>query len=815
MKVLKFGGSSVGSVERIKVAIDIIIKSKKEFGDVTVVVSAVQGVTNKLIETAKTAYRGESYETLLREQEDRHLTIADELFGSKTESSSHRFMVQAFNELREFIHGIWILGEITDRTLDYVMSYGEQLSSNIVTEMLNRSGLGADYVDSRSLIRTDLSYGAANVNFDLTNWNILNQFKGKSNIQVVTGFIACGPNNETTTLGRGGSDYTASILGAALNASEVEIWTDVDGVLTADPNKVPSAFSLDLLTYEEAMELSHFGARVIHPPTMMPVMEKKIPIRIRNSFNPDFVGTLISDNEEKSSPSLVKGIACIDRVSLLRVKGEGILRTVGIASRIFSTLARKNIEVILVTQSSSEHSICLAIAPENTRIAREELELEFRVELHLGRISAIVIETDASVVAIVGEQVQNIPGVTGKVFEALGRNGITPRAIAYGSSDRILGLVLSQNDLKKAMNALHDQLFLSQQKTLNLFLIGPGLVGGALLDLLQDQTKYVQKALRTKFRVAGIANSRTMHFDENGIDIGQWRLLLGSSKLKSNLDEFTKTVKQFNAANSIVIDCSGSGQVAEQYISLLSGSTSIITSSKIANTLSMDFYEQLRTTASKHGAQFRYSTNVGAALPIIDSIKSIIHSGDSIERIEAVLSGTLSFIFNSVNAGVKFDKAVLETKSKGYSESDPRIDLSGVDVARKLLILIREAGYKIEMKDVVIEPFLPENIFDENDLGKGLADANEIISNRKSEAGERGCSLIYIAKYENGTAHIGLEEIPPSHPFYHLSGNDNIVALTTRSLYRQPLIVRGGGAGAKLTASGIFNDILHISHSMS
>jgi aspartokinase/homoserine dehydrogenase 1 len=815
MKILKFGGSSIGTTERIKAVVDIIKQSKKQNSEIVVVASAMQGVTNKLIEASRQAFRGENYEEILKELEANHISAANEILGNDSNSHLHRSIAQSFNELREFIHGIWILGEITNRTLDYVMSYGEQLSCSIIVEALNSSGIAAEYVDSRTLIRTDLTYGAANVNFDLTNWNILNHFKDKTALQVVTGFIACGPENETTTLGRGGSDYTASILGAALNADEIEIWTNVDGVLTTDPRKVPGAFSLESLTYEEAMELSHFGAKVIHPPTMLPAMQKKIPIRIRNSFNPAFPGTLISEQAESSNPLLVKGIACIDRVSLLKVRGEGILRTVGIASRIFTTLARKEIEVILVTQSSSEHSICLAIAPEHTRTAREELEIEFRVELHLGQISTISIETDASVAAVVGEHVQNIPGVTGKVFEALGRNGINPLAIAYGSSERILGLVLSQNDLKKAMNALHDQLFLSQQKTLNLFLIGPGLVGSALLELLQDQKDYAQKALRTQFKVVGIVNSRKMLFDENGIDLTKWRQRLIASDKKSDLDEFTKTVRQYNAANSIVIDCTGIENTVQQYLPLFDASVSVITSSKVANTLTYDFYKELRTTASQHGAEFRYSTNVGAALPIIDSIKSIVNNGDSIERIEAVLSGTLSFIFNSVNAGKPFSKAVLEAQSNGYTEPDPRIDLGGTDVGRKLLILIREAGFKMEMKDIVIDSFLPKKVFEEPDLDKALRDADLFIDQKKTLSNQHGCSLMYIARYENGKAHIGIEDIPSSHPFYYLSGNDNIVSLTTRSLYRQPLIVRGGGAGAQLTASGIFNDILHVSHSMS
>jgi aspartokinase/homoserine dehydrogenase 1 len=816
MKILKFGGSSIENAERIRSVIGIIRDSKNENGEVAVVVSAMKGVTNQLVEAGRRAFRGEqSYEDVLKELETRHVRIAHELFGNDEESHSHRFIKQTFDALRDFIHGIWILGELTKRTLDYIMSYGEQLSCTIVAEALRGSGIGAEYVDSRTLVRTDLTYGSAQVNFDLTNWNILNHFKDRTDIQVITGFIACGPDNETTTLGRGGSDYTASIMGAALGATEIEIWTDVDGFMTADPRRVSEAFSLESLTFEEAMELSHFGARVIHPPTMLPALRKRIPIRIRNTFNPEFGGTLISEQSAAVNESPVKGIACIDHVGLLKVTGEGILHTGGIASRIFGALARKEIEVTLVTQSSSEHSICLAVASENIRIAREAIELEFRVEIHHGQISAITVENDCSMIAVVGEQVQNVPGVTAKVFQALGRNGITPRAIAHGSSERNLTLALRRSDLQKAMNALHDHLFLSRQKTLSLFLLGPGLVGGALLDLLRDQDDYARSVLRTRFKVVGIANSRRMYFDEHGIDLGNWRSVLLNGAQTTNLDDFTATVRRFNAANSIVIDCTGVECVVQQYLALLGSSVSVITSSKVANTLSYDFYRRLRSVAAQHGAQFRYSTNVGAALPIIDSIQSIIQNGDSVERIEAVLSGSLSFIFSSLNAGMPFSEAVRAAQARGYTEPDPRVDLDGTDVARKLLILIREAGFTTEMDDIVMDPYLPQSVFEASDFQAELRKADLLIEERRMKARLHGCSLMFVARFQDNSGRVGVMEVLPEHPFFHLSGSDNIVSLTTRSLYRQPLVVRGGGAGAKLTASGIFNDIVHVSHSMN
>ena len=589
----------------------------------------------------------------------------------------------------------------------------------------------------------------------------------------------------------------------------------MNGVLTADPRKVSNAFSLESLTFEEAIELSHFGAKVIHPPTMLPAMEKNIPIRIRNTFEKEFPGTVISKQAQESDRFPVKGIACIDHASLLKVSSESSLQISSIASRIFETLARQQIDVLLTTQSSSEPSICIAVAPQDARTARELLQIEFRVELHSRQIHAITSEDNHSVIAIVGNHVQNVPDVIGKVFSALGRNGITPDALSYGSSDRILALVIAQRDLKKAMSALHDQLFLSNYKTLNLFLLGPGLVGTALLNLLREQSDYTRMALRTHINVIGIANSKKMVFDEQGIDLTDWHSLLTKSSEQSDLVVFTQRVKQMNAANSVVVDCTGIEPAVQHYLPFLEASVSLVTPSKIANTKLYKFYQQLRESAQRHGVQFRYSTNVCAALPVIESIQNIIHNGDTIEKIEAVLSGTLSFIFNQFKAGTLFSTAVIEAQKRGYSEPDPRIDLSGTDVARKLLILIREAGFPMEYEDIHIEPYLPEAVFTNNDFSAAVQGADEALQQRKVHAEQSGNVLVYLARFQNGKATIGLEEIPNDHPFAHLTGNDNIVALTTRTLYRMPLVVRGGGAGAPLTAAGIFNDLLFLSHSIN
>lgn len=817
MLVQKFGGTSVGTPQRILDVIHLVQESQLKDQDIWVVASAFTGVTNKLITVAKKGLaRDPSAEEELAAIESRHLEAVRTLLPGSEQDVVAQWVQAQLQELRDLAHGIAHLRELTPRTLDAVMSFGEQLSCYIIAAAMNANRLPAQYIDARGMIKTDLTYGAARVNFDLTNWNIINRPVTPGVINVVTGFIASGKNDEATTLGRGGSDYTAAIIGAALDAQEIQIWTDVNGVLTADPSKVPTAFSLDSITYEEAMELSHFGAKVIHFPTMAPAMSKGIDIRILNTFNPSFPGTRITAQRVVSGRT-VKGIASLDSVCLISVKGIGMMRATGIAGRIFSALAARGIDVILITQSSSEHSVLFAVRPESGPDARDAVEVEFRLELLAREIAGITVENDYTVIAVVGEETRNVPGIAGKVFQALGKNGVNIRAIAQGASVLNVTFAVRKADAAKSLNALHDNLFLSRFKTANLYVIGTGLVGSALIDLLNSQFAFARDTHHVRINVAGITNTRRMIFNPNGIDLSSWRASLDTQGEPANLTRFVERIAEMNLANAMVIDCTSSRAVVDQYLHLAGASVSIVCASKIANTLDMEFYNGLRAIVSKYNAQFRYSTNVGAALPILDSIKSIVNNGDNIVSIEGVLSGTLSAIFNDMQAGRSFSKAVFAARERGYTEPDPRVDLSGLDVARKLLILAREAGIALELGDIAVESLVPKELESVSpaEFIERLPELDAGMTRRIQQAASRQTRLMYVARFEHGKATVGVQALPQHHPFFGLSGNDNIVAVTTDSLYERPLILRGGGAGAERTASGLFTDILHVAHGMS
>jgi aspartokinase/homoserine dehydrogenase 1 len=744
MKVLKFGGSSVGNAERINKVIEIldqqyISKNQK----IAVVFSAVQGVTDQLIKIGTLALnRDKSYKYELNSLIDKHHDIVKNL-----NSISHRIKIikelePIFTELNEIAHGIYLVKELSDRTLDYLMSFGEKLSCKIISLTMKNRKYNCDFLDSSLILKTDDTFGYARVNFESTNKNIAQYFRKNNSIQIITGFIGSTDNDEITTIGRGGSDYTASIYGAALNASEIHIWTDVDGILTADPRKVSDSFSLKAVTYEEAMELSHFGAKVIHPPTMHPALKKKIKIKIKNTFNPSFPGTVILERES-SIVFNMKGISSIDDVSLVRVQGSGMVGVTGVASRLFSALAKNDINIIMITQGSSEHSICFAILPKHGIKAKKSIEIEFKDEISEGKIGEVVVEDDLSIIAVVGEDMKHTPGVSGKVFQALGKNGINIHAIAQGSSELNISLVIGKQSLQKALNVLHDDLFVNKHQTLNIFMAGPGLVGSALINLIKNRLDFVRTKLNTNIRLIGLSNSKKMIIDPNGIDLNNWEEVLKKSDLKSDPKLYIEKIKELNLSNSMFVDCTATQAYVPNYDKILSIPISIVTPNKIANSRRQFHYDSLKTIAKKNNVQFRYGTNVGAALPIINTLRDLINNGDEITKIEGVLSGTLSYIFNSLNGESSFSQVVKEAQKGGFTEPDPRDNLSGLDVARKLLILIREAQIPFEMKNVKIQNLVPKkarsvetvdefySILEENDkaFSSKIIKANEKIKN--------------------------------------------------------------------------------------
>jgi bifunctional aspartokinase / homoserine dehydrogenase 1 len=818
MKILKFGGSSVGNAERIKNVAKIIQDSLNENKNISVVFSAFQGVTDLLIKMSGFAAQGKlEYLDVFKEIETRHIKTIQELIQIKNQSGVIAAIKMSLNELEDVTNGVYLVKELSPRTLDFIMSFGERLSSFTINQALNDVNIKSEYLDSRALLKTDDNFGAAHVDFNLTNKNIKEYFKTHNKLQVITGFIGSTKNNETTTLGRGGSDYSAAIFGAALNVEEIEIWTDVDGVMTADPRKVKNAFPLASVTYEEAMELSHFGAKVIHPPTMHPALSRKIPLRIKNTFNPSFPGTVIS---AKSSVNhfQVKGISSIDEIALIRVQGSGMIGVAGIAKRIFAALSQKKINIILITQASSEHSLCLAVMPKFAQAAKEEIESELRFEIRDSKVNEVIVEDSFSIIAVVGERMRNTPGIAGKVFQALGKNGINIAAIAQGSSELNISTVVPRQHSAKALNALHDAFFLSGKKTLNLFLVGTGLIGKTLLKQIEYQAHTLADEYLLNFKMIGLANSRKMRFDPEGIALDKWQQIVDSSSEKTDLDKFVKQMKALNLPNCIFIDCTASEVVGKKYIEILESNISIVTPNKKANATKYEFFQKLKATAQKHNVKFLYETTVGAGLPIIGTLNDLVTSGDKLLKIEGILSGTLSFIFNVYKKGALFSQTLLEAKEKGYTEPDPREDLNGFDVARKLLVLARVAGLALEFKDIKIENLVPVKARKAKTVEEffvKLKECDDYFEAKRKHAEENNKALRYIAKLENGKAEISLQEVDETHPFYSLTGSDNIFSFYTQRYRVNPIVIKGPGAGAEVTASGVFADIIRISNYLS
>lgn len=806
----------MGTPESIRLVVDIIKKYLEEGQPIAVVISAMSGITNTLIETGDlAASNDEDYIKNLKLIETKHFQAVKELLRVKNQSSVLAQVKKLSNELEELMHGVYLLKEISPRTLDLILSFGERLSCQIIAAYAWQEGLDVELLDARKLVKTDGNFGKATLLKQLTFDNIKSHFDTQvSSTQIITGFISSTEKGETTTLGRGGSDYTAALFGAALDATEIEIWTDVDGVMTTDPKKVKKAFSQPELTYLEAMEMSHFGAKVIYPPTLQPAFEKRIPLRIRNTFNSAFQGTLIQEKAAKGD-YLIKGISSIDQISLINLQGSGMVGVPGVSSRLFTALAKNQISVILITQASSEHSICIAINPKDALKAKTVIENEFNEELTGGKVEEVVIENNLSIVAIIGENMKNTPGISGKMFDAMGKNGINVRAIAQGSSEVNLSVVVNSYDLSKTLNTIHEVFFLSDIKTLNVFMVGVGLIGGTLLRQLSGQQKYLLNEQLLKINVIALANSKKMLFNEDGLDLTNWKEQLDSSSEQSNMTEYVKKMKELNLSSSVFVDCTSSEEIVKYYDDVLKHNISVATPNKLAGSGSYERYVALKKIAFKNGIKYLFETNVGAGLPVITTLNDLLYSGDKVLKIEGVLSGTLSYIFNTFKKGKRFSEVVKQAKDKGYTEPDPRDDLNGMDVARKILILAREVGTQMELSDVKIDNILPKSCLDASsveDFFTELENADDHFEELVEKAESENKVLRYIAKVENGEAVVSLQAVDINNPFYSLSGSDNMISFTTDRYKERPLVVKGPGAGAEVTAAGVFAEIISLGH---
>ena len=812
MKVLKFGGTSVGTVDSINQVIRIISENKQP---IAVVYSAMGGVTNKLIEIGTLASKGDlKYLDVLQSIEERHFSAIRALVDVKSQSSIIAKIKGNFNEIEDLLKGITFIRELSIRTMDLLLSFGERLSTQIITFVLNEKGINAKYIDARDIIKTDSNYGFAEVDFEKTNALINSSLAEKKQVYCITGFIASNKDNITTTLGRGGSDYTASIIGAALGSEVIEIWTDVNGMMTADPRKVKNAFTIPDISYSEAMELSHFGAKVIYPPSLVPAFIKNIPIKVLNTFESSHSGTTISKEINQKGYSIT-GISSIDEISLVNLQGNGMIGVAGVSAKLFGLLADNKISVILISQASSEHSICFAVDPKSAENVREILEDGFKAEILNGDIENISIQNNLSIIAVVGEGMKSSSGTSGKLFSVLGKNGINVIATAQGSSELNISVVIKKKDISKALNAIHETFFEIDGFTLNLYLVGPsGQIGKTLLKQIAQQSAYLKKEKNLNIKITGLANTKKMLLDSNGIALENWKENLETAGEKINLSEFITDIQTLNLANSIFVDCSADKDIVQYYYPLLDSNISIVTPNKVANSGTYEEYLALRNIAKKRNVKFLYETNVGAGLPLINTLQGLINSGDRIHKIEAVLSGTLSFIFNTFAAGLKFVDVVKEAKTKGFTEPDPRDDLSGTDVARKILILARECGIKLEFNEVENIPLLSADAM----AAKSVDDFYAVLENENSqyesllnEALEKGKVLRFIASLENGKAKLGLTSVGKSHPFYNLAGSENIVSFTTERYFNNPLVIKGPGAGAEVTAMGVFADIISLS----
>ncbi|MDR0941206.1 MAG: bifunctional aspartate kinase/homoserine dehydrogenase I [Bacteroidales bacterium] len=816
MRVLKFGGTSVQNAENISKSIEIC-KQTLQHEPLLVVVSALGGITNKLIEASTIAATGSAnYEALFNEITDRHYQVIEDLLSDSVRTDCLNYVDTLLTEFNEVLQGLRLIRELSPRSLDLISSFGERLSTYIIAKAMQQQGIDADYLDAREVIKTDNTFGAAKVLIDQSYALIQQKVSTSKKTFVATGFIASTANDTITiTLGRGGSDYSAALFAAALKASVLEIWTDVDGMMTADPRKVRKAYPIAHVSYAEAMELSHFGAKVLEPRTVIPAMTEHIPVIIKNTFNPTAAGTHITF-ENNHTKHKVQGISSIDDVSLITVQGSGMIGEAGISMRLFRAIAYAEINVILITQGSSEHSITFAILPKDVKAAMEALNKEFALEIQTDLIDEIRVVNDLSIIAAVGEKMKNIPGVAGKFFNTLGINGINIHAIAQGASELNISAVVSSVNRNKALNALHETFFLSNSKTLNVFVVGTGVIGGELLNQIKAQHDTLIEQNNIDVRVVGISNIDGYLIQEKGIDLGNWEQEIKTKGAQPDLKAFVKEIKDLNLRNSVFVDNTASYDVANCYEELLEKSISVVTPNKVANASDYERYKNIHKLAAETGARFYYETNVGAGLPVISTLKDLIKSGDEIIKIEAILSGSLNFIFSNCSSSKDFSTTVKEARQKGYTEPDPKIDLSGKDVARKILILSREIGCQYNLEDVQIENCLsPESQKTETveQLWETLEKYDNAVYAEKIKVAEAsGKRIKYIATYENGTARTEVKMIDSTHPFYNIMGSDNIISFTTARYRTQPLIVIGPGAGAAVTAAGVFADIIRIAN---
>jgi bifunctional aspartokinase / homoserine dehydrogenase 1 len=810
MQVLKFGGTSVANAKNINVVVSIVQQKLKEETKITVILSALGGITDALLEAATLASVGDiSYKEKLRVIEQRHLAVVKELIPLDKQSSVLSMVKKRCNEIEDTCNGVFLLKELSMRTKDSIVSYGELLSSQIFAAKLKTVGISNTWKDARDLITTSSDFGNANVDFAATNKNIKDFATAvDSLVIIIPGFTGKDKNGNTTTLGRGGSDYTAAIIGVGVNASVVEIWTDVSGMMTADPRLVSNAKIIQQISYQEAMELSHFGAKVIYPPTIQPLMNKGIPVVIKNTFALSDPGTWIHNKIKKNGNS-IRGISSINNLSLISLEGSGMVGIPGFSKRLFEALSNEKINVILITQSSSEHSICVGIEEANADRAKHVIDEAFAYEIEIKKVEPLVVEKGLAIVALVGDNMKNHPGISGKMFGVMGRNGVNVRAIAQGSSERNISAVIALADVKKAINVLHEEFFETTYKQVNLFICGTGNVGSKLLAQLQQQQKHLQEHLRLQVRIAAVSNSKKMLFNDEGVNLSKWKELLQAGEVMS-MNEFIKTIQKKNLRNSVFIDITANEDIAKSYPEYLQKSISVVACNKIACSSSYDYYKKLKDLAREFNALFLFETNVGAGLPVIGTLNDLLRSGDKVNRIEAVLSGTLNFVFNNYTGEKSFAKVVRQAQDEGYTEPDPRLDLSGTDVMRKIMILARESGEKLEMNDISNESFMPESCMKGtvenfyNEMEKHEDHFLKLVSRAKQE----GKKLKFVAKFENGKAAVGLQHIDPQHDFYHLYGKDNAVLFYTNRYIEQPLVIKGAGAGAEVTASGVFADII-------